>query len=81
MLKKNADRTKSPATQLIANIFQGPDLPAFPGDSAITIPDTMTIQVHKIRPFYEKTPKGIVAALGLILPRSTKGFIFENQER
>ncbi len=81
MLKKTADRTKSPATQLIANIFQGPDLPAFPGDAAITLPDTMTIQVHKIRPYYEKTPKGIVAALGLILPKDTKGFIFENQER
>ena len=81
MLKKTADRTKPPATQLIANIFQGPDLPAFPGDSAITLPDTMTIQVHKVKPFYEKTPKGVVAALGLILPRNTKGFIFENQER
>jgi hypothetical protein len=81
MLKKTADRTKSPANQLIANIFQGPDLPNFPGDSAITFPDTMTIQVHKVRPFYEKTPKSVVAALGLILPRNTKGFIFENQER
>lgn len=78
MLKKTADKAKSPATQLIANIFQGPDLPAFPGDSAITLSDTMTIQVHKIRPFYEKTPHGVVAALGLILPRNTKGFIFEN---
>ena len=64
-------------TQLINNIFQGPSLPEFPGDAAIRIKDAMTIQLHKIQPIYDASPQGVVAALALLLPPNTKGFISE----
>ena len=66
-------------TQLINNIFQGPSLPEFPGDSAIRIKDAMTIQLHKIQPLYDDSPKGVVAGLALLLPPNTRGFISETK--
>jgi hypothetical protein len=66
-------------TQLINNIFQGPSLPEYPGDSAIRIKDAMTIQLHKIQPLYDDSPKGVVAGLALLLPPNTRGFISETK--
>ena len=67
--------------QTIANIFQG-ESPGengnYPGDSEMFIENTITIQVHLVKPMYESIPQPEVVALGLILPPNTKGFIVES---
>jgi hypothetical protein len=82
MLQFRANPERSPYEQVIANIFQGrsgrPGT-GYLGDFEMTIPNSITIQIHLVKPFYEKTPKEPVYALGLIFPDTQDGFIIENQ--
>ena len=80
MLNFKSDPSKPAHEQVIANIFQGRSgsgLTAYPGDSEMSVNGTMTIQVHLIKPIYEKYHQSPVYALGLIFPDSTKGFVTE----
>jgi len=78
LLNNVADGSKPIESQLIANIFQGPSLPSFPGDAEMKVSGALTIQVHKIQPNYENTLMSPVAAMALVLPPNTKGFIVES---
>ena len=42
------------------------------------IENAISIQVHNVKPIYERTEKPEVVALGLLLPPNTKGFIVES---
>jgi len=80
MLGQKADASRTPEKQSIANIFQGRSPKSegnYPGDQAMIIDGSLTIQVHKVKPFYELQPKPIVFALGLIVPPNFLGFISE----
>jgi len=84
MLQFRVDPERSPYEQVIANIFQGRSGRSgigYPGDSEMTIPNSITIQIHLVRPFYERTPKQPVYALGLIFPHNEDGFVIEDQAR
>jgi hypothetical protein len=84
MLQFRADSERSPYEQVIANIFQGRSGRSevgYLGDSEMTVPNTITIQIHLVRPFYERTPKQPVYALGLIFPHNQNGFVIEDQTR
>lgn len=82
MLQFRANPERSPYEQVIANIFQGrsgrPGT-GYLGDFEMTIPNAITIQIHLVKPFYEKTPKEPVYALGLIFPDTNDGFVIENK--
>ena len=81
MLHQRAVSGRSEAKQTIANIFQGESpgaVKTYPGDDAMFIDNAISIQVHNVKPIYEKTEKPEVVALGLLLPPNTKGFIVES---
>lgn len=80
MLHKKAVAGRSQERQTIANIHQGPsgENGNYPGDSEMFIENTITIQVHLVKPMYELIPHPEVVALGLILPPNTKGFVVES---
>jgi hypothetical protein len=71
------DPRKDPEKQVIANILGGPGGSNYPGDSHMFVEGAVTIQIHKVRPIYETTPNPVVAALALIVPPNTKGFVVE----
>jgi len=80
MLRGRADPNKLPEKQLIANIFQGESPQSkirYPGDIAMKLANNLNIQVHIVRPKYENAAYPVVAALALLLPPNTKGFITE----
>ena len=81
MLHQRAVSGRSEAKQTIANIFQGESpgaVKTYPGDDAMFIENAISIQVHNVKPIYERTEKPAVVALGLLLPPNTKGFIVES---
>jgi len=81
MLHNRAVADRSRTKQTIANIFQGESpgsLKTYPGDSEMFLENTITIQVHRIKPVYEGADCPAVIALGLILPPNTKGFVVES---
>ena len=81
MLHNRAVPGRSQTKQTIANIFQGEspgDNKTYPGDAAMFVENSITIQVHNVKPIYEKTERPEVVALGLILPPNTKGFVVES---
>ena len=77
MLRHAANPNRLPEEQVIANIFQGPSGESYPGDSHMFFDGALTIQLHRIRPFYEDAPHADVAALALLIPSNTKGFVAE----
>ena len=84
MLQFRADPDRAPEEQSIANIFQGRSGRAgigYPGDSEMCSDDAITIQVHLVKPFYEKLPKPNVYALGLLFPENSNGILMEDAYR
>ncbi len=81
MLHSRAVGGRTRSKQTIANIFQGESPGAnktYPGDAAMFVEGAISIQVHNVEPYFEKTKEPGVVALGLILPPNTKGFIVES---
>lgn len=81
MLHNRAVSDRSRTKQTIANIFQGESpgmAQTYPGDAAMFVENTISIQVHNVKPVYERTESPEVVALGLILPPNAKGFIVES---
>jgi hypothetical protein len=84
MLRKRANLNLLPEEQVIANIFQGPTSKTggnYPGDIGMFINDALTIQVHRVTPFYIDKASPEVLALGLIVPPNTAGFVAEYPKR
>jgi hypothetical protein len=80
MLGNKIDPSRTPDKQNIANIFQGRSPKSggnYPGDQAMVIDGSLTIQVHKVKPIYELKPMSVVFALGLIVPPNLLGFVSE----
>ncbi len=78
MLRFKANPQLSPDEQRIATLWQGPTPKSggnYPGDSEMFIKDSLSIQVHRVRPIYEKTKRPDVVALGLIVPNSKNGIL------
>jgi hypothetical protein len=84
MLQHRADPARAPEEQVIANIFQGrsgrTDF-GYPGDDQMYTQDAITIQVHLIKPVYERTEMPQVYALGLLFPDNASGFVVEDSFR
>jgi hypothetical protein len=80
MLNSKSDSTKNVEAQVIGNLFQGPSQ-NYPGDSEIKFKDRITIQVHKVSPFFESKKLNAVAAIALIMPPNSKGFIVETSPK
>ena len=81
MLHDRAVSDRSQTKQTIANIFQGESpgaIKTYPGDSEMFVENTISIQVHKVKPVYEGKDCPEVVALGLILPPNSKGFVVES---
>lgn len=71
-------------SQLINNLFQGEGgegASNYPGDDQMKFEDTLTIQVHLVRPLYLGTKKPEVVALGLLVPPNLNGFVAEVPRR
>jgi hypothetical protein len=84
MLQHRADPARAPEEQVIANIFQGRSGRAgigYPGDDQMYTQDAITIQVHLIKPVYERTEMPQVYALGLLFPDNASGFVVEDSVR
>jgi hypothetical protein len=84
MLQHRADPERSPEEQVIANIFQGRSGRAdigYPGDDQMCFQDAITIQVHLVKPVYERTDMPQVYALGLLFPDNATGFVVEDTVR
>jgi hypothetical protein len=84
MLQHRADPARAPEEQVIANIFQGRSGRAgfgYPGDDQMYIQDAIAIQVHLIKPVYERTEMPQVYALGLLFPDNVSGFVVEDSVR
>ena len=67
MLKSRINPNLLPEEQVIANIFQGPSSKAegnYPGDSEMSIPNSLSIQVHRVKPIYGDQSQTDVVALG-----------------
>lgn len=78
MLKFKANPQMSPEEQRIATLWQGPTPKSggnYPGDSEMFVKNSISIQVHRVRPIYERTKRPDVLALGLIVPSSSKGYL------
>lgn len=78
MLRNKANPLLSFEQQRIATLWQGPTPKSggnYPGDTEMFIKDSISIQVHRVRPIYEKTKKPDVIALGLVIPYSNKGYL------
>jgi hypothetical protein len=78
-LHQKFDPSRPDENQTVGNIFQGPSMPIYPGDSEMKSTDSLTIQVHKVAPMRDGARVQVVAVLGLILPSNARGFIVENQ--
>ncbi len=84
MLQHRADPERNPEEQVIANIFQGRSGRTgigYPGDDQMYAQDSVTIQVHLVKPVYERTDMPQVYALGLLFPNNTSGFVVEDSVR
>jgi hypothetical protein len=84
MLQFRADPDRAPEEQSIANIFQGRSTRTgigYPGDSEMYSDDAITIQVHLVKPFYEKLSRPNVYALGLLFPANSNGILLEDAYR
>jgi hypothetical protein len=84
MLQHRADPARAPEEQVIANIFQGRSGRAgigYPGDDQMYSQDAITIQVHLVKPVYERTDMPQVYALGLLFPDNASGFVVEDSFR
>jgi len=84
MLQHRADPARAPEEQVIANIFQGRSGRTgigYPGDDQMYSQDSITIQVHLVKPIYERTEMPKVYALGLLFPDNTSGFVVEDSIR
>lgn len=78
MLKFKANPDLSPEEQRINNLWQGPTISlgkSYPGDAEMFIKDSISIQVHRVLPIYEKEKRPDVVALGLIVPTKTRGIL------
>lgn len=78
MLRFKANPQLSPDEQRIATLWQGPTPKSggnYPGDSEMFLRECLSIQVHRVRPIYEKTKRPDVIALGLIVPNNKKGML------
>jgi hypothetical protein len=78
MLKFKANPELSPEEQRINNLWQGPTISlgkSYPGDAEMFIKDSVSIQVHRVLPVYEKEKRPDVVALGLIVPTKTRGIL------
>jgi hypothetical protein len=78
MLRFKANPELPPDEQRIATLWQGPTPRSggnYPGDSEMFLKNFLTIQVHRVKPIYEKISKPDVVALGLIVPNSNKGIL------
>lgn len=78
MLHNRANASLPKDEQRIANLWQGPTSKFggnYPGDSQMFIEGAISIQIHRVRPIYESTKKPDVAALGLIVPKSNRGYL------
>jgi hypothetical protein len=70
--------------QLINNLFQGDggeNAGSYLGDERMKFEDTLTIQVHLVRPIYMGSEQPEVVALGLLVPPNLNGFISEVSKR
>jgi len=84
MLQHRSDPARTPEEQVIANIFQGRSGRAgigYPGDDQMYAQDAITIQVHLVKPVYERTDMPQVYALGLLFPDNASGFVVEDSIR
>jgi len=84
MLHYKSDPARDPEEQVIANIFQGRSGRAgigYPGDDQMYFQDAITIQIHLIKPVYERTDMPEVYALGLLFPDNATGFVVEDNVR
>ena len=84
MLHHRADPERAPEEQAIANIFQGRSGLTgidYPGDDQMYSQHAITIQVHLVRPVYERTAMSQVYALGLLFPDNSSGFVVEDSVR
>ena len=84
MLQHKSDPARNPEEQVIANIFQGRSGRAgigYPGDDQMYFQDAITIQIHLIKPVYERTDMPEVYALGLLFPDNATGFVVEDNVR
>jgi hypothetical protein len=84
MLQHIADPARAPEEQVIANIFQGRSGRAgigYPGDDQMYAQDAITIQVHLVKPVYERIDMPQVYALGLLFPDNASGFVVEDSIR
>jgi len=73
-----------PENQLINNLFQGEggkSADNYVGDSKMRFEESLTIQVHVVRPLYVGSKKPEVVALGLLVPPNLTGFVAEVPRR
>lgn len=78
MLHSRANPSLPKDEQRIANLWQGPTSKSggnYPGDSQMFVEGAISIQIHRVRPFYELSKRPDVAALGLIVPKSNRGYL------
>lgn len=78
MLRFKANPELTPDEQRIATLWQGPTPRSggnYPGDSEMFLKNFLTIQVHRVKPIYEKISKPDVVALGLIVPNRNQGIL------
>jgi hypothetical protein len=76
MLNQRPNPLLLPEDQSIANIFQGRG-GKYPGDDQMKFEDSLTIQVHRVSPLINQKQLPDVAALALIIPKKTSGFVVE----